>query len=178
MRRKNLLKLAAVIGIGLLTVTVAACVKPKGDGDAATAKTFLTELYSHYSGDRHDFSPLAKPDDWFDPSLIALMDENAKATPQGDVGALDFDPACGCQDYGSLAATINVVKTDGKTAKVAVVLHDSGEAQSEDISLSYDLIRIGDQWRIHDIGTKDTASLRQFLIDDTRSARQSGADNS
>lgn len=144
-------------------IVMAGCTR---SGDTSPdAKAFLTELYGHYNGATHDFSPLLdKAPAYFDSSLIALMQENERVTPQGDVGAMDFDPVCACQDYGKLSAGIHVLAATTTTAKVAAVLHDDGVSPGADVSLSYDLVKVAGGWRIHDIGTTDVPSLRQWLI--------------
>ena len=148
----------------MMTVLVLAGCARSGD-TAPDVKAFLVELYGHYNGATHDFSPLLdKAPVYFDADLIALMQENQRVTPQGDVGALDFDPVCACQDYGKLNANIHVLAATAKTAKAAVILHDDGPSPGADVSLSYDLVKVGGAWRIHDIGTTDVPSLRQLLI--------------
>ena len=155
---------AAIWGVTMAAVLVInGCAR--STDTAPDAKAFLVELYDHYNGATHDFSPLLdKAPAYFDSGLIALMQENERVTPQGDVGAMDFDPVCACQDYGKLTAGIHVLSASDKAAKAAVVLHDDGPSPGPDVSLSYDLVRVGKGWRIHDIGTNDVPSLRQLLV--------------
>ena len=68
--------------------------------DADGAKRFVESLYRQYDhhGPGVDFSG-AKGRNVFDASLNALMDADAKAVGPNEVGVLDGDPICGCQDW-------------------------------------------------------------------------------
>ena len=65
--------------------------------DAASAKSFLQSIYTHYS----EFSK-ADETRYLHPSLIALLREDARAVGPNDVGVLDGDPFCGCQDMDGI----------------------------------------------------------------------------
>ncbi len=68
--------------------------------DTDSAKRFVESLYRHYTnhGKGIDFSgPRAL--NYFDASLNALMDADAKAVGPNEVGVLDGDPICSCQDW-------------------------------------------------------------------------------
>lgn len=139
--------------------------------DAAGAKRFVAWVYSHYpAADRADgFDPLdAQAKSVFHPSLVALIEED-RTLADGEVGALDGDPLCDCQDDGGLSFQIRSVRTDGFSRATAVVVRRRIEDSSaEDISL--DLARVGGGWRVYDIHTKDTPSLRDMLIKSNRAA--------
>ncbi len=168
--------IAALAGIAALGVS--ACSKPAQVKDAASAsatasvaaapvvasdpKAFLTSLYAHYDGTQMNFSPFDTPEAYFDPEMLSLMDANDQATPDGEVGALDGDPICGCQDYQKLTADIEIKSVADKSAEAAVTLHDKGVAKPK--MLIYKLNLIGNQWRIHDVSGKDMPSLRRLLL--------------
>eukprot|EP01042_Synura_sphagnicola_P022656 gene22656-28862_t len=60
----------------------------KSSPDAVEARAFLTTLYDHYAVNS-DWSPLDDhAPDWFDPSMVALLGEDARLS-QGDIGAID-----------------------------------------------------------------------------------------
>jgi hypothetical protein len=175
------LTIAALAGIAALGLT--ACSKPAPapqpeSSSAAPApasvaavpvdpKAFLTSLYAHYDGSQSNFSPFDAPGDYFDPQLLALMDANDRATPDDEVGALDGDPICDCQDYQKLRADITVTSVKDDTAEAEVKLRDAGAKPK---LMTYKLAQVGGKWRIHDIGTKDMPSLRRLLINSTPKA--------
>src|SRR5678815_2759705 len=63
------------------------------------AKAFVTGLYTAYQR-KPDPDYLGKQiGEVFAPDLIALIRREAAGVPKGDVGALDGDPICDCQDW-------------------------------------------------------------------------------
>lgn len=66
--------------------------------DDSTALEFVSNVYRNYAtGDR--FSALGRDaDTLFSPELLALIREDSKQA-QGEVGYLDGDPLCDCQDF-------------------------------------------------------------------------------
>jgi hypothetical protein len=131
-------------------------------------KAFLAALYARYNTAKTDFSPFDTPEKYFDPQLLALMDSADKTTSGDDVGPLDGDPICDCQDYRRLRADIKVKSIDGDTAVAVVNLRDQGVAKTK--VLTYYLAQRGGQWRIHDISNPDMPSLRRLLINSSPKA--------
>ncbi|CAN5139149.1 hypothetical protein BH11PSE2_BH11PSE2_15600 [soil metagenome] len=129
----------------------------KQEAEAATA--FLKKLYASYR--REDFSPLKNNGKrYFDASLVSLIREDARLSGD-EVGALDFDPVCQCQDPEGMKATVHDAKlTGGKSATAKVELKFDKE---DEIRITYVLVQILGQWRIHDIENDLDRSLRQFL---------------
>src|SRR5690348_3240436 len=68
------------------------------DADAASARVFVEQLYKAYDGRGPDYLGRQR-DRVFSPRMIALLERDAQLTPKGDVGALDGDPICDCQDF-------------------------------------------------------------------------------
>jgi len=138
---------------------------PARAADLAGAKAFVVWLYAHYpkSGSGSAFQSLgAEAARIFHPSLLELINEDARA---GDDLApdLDGDPICDCQDSSGMEFTVASVSTsEFSRATARVVRRDMGDPEGEIITL--DLAQIGGSWRVYDIGTKDTPSLRGFLI--------------
>ena len=135
--------------------------------DVAGAKAFVVWLFSHYPQRASHFDPLGRSSAAvFDPPMIALFRENDRLTPKGDEGALDGDPICDCQDdSGLVVKRMTVASTDAldATASVEFVLA-GGDRRTE----RFDLVLVGGHWRIRDIHTKDTPSLRAYLIQSNR----------
>ncbi|MGN6208678.1 DUF3828 domain-containing protein [Asticcacaulis sp.] len=133
-------------------------------------EAFLTRLYAHYSGKPADtsFSPTgAQAPLWFDREMVGLMAEDTRLA-NGEVGALDGDPICDCQDFGTLSANIKIEQVTATTARASVIITETGATYSpaarQPRTITYDLVMEDGDWRIHDIGTKDMPSLHDWLV--------------
>ncbi|MEA3008687.1 MAG: hypothetical protein QOJ91_379 [Sphingomonadales bacterium] len=121
-------------------------------------KAFVERLYAGYRDP--DFNPLAHPRRIFAPPLVAAIREDARLS-RGEVGYMDADPLCQCQDSAGLRATIDEVGRTGATAATARVLVDFGGSDRRDLTLR--LVRTPAGWRVADIATADDLSLLESL---------------
>ena len=165
----------------LMAFTVAAIAlalaagSPASAADLAGARAFVAQLYSHY-GDpaKAVFDPTgADAKTVFDPSMVALFHKNARLTPKGDIGAIDGDPICDCQDDGGMRSRIvaaRMVAADTATAEVELVFALAKPPEVRRLTLT--LVTIHGQWRIYDIHSKETPSFRAYLVKATRQARR------
>ena len=82
-----------------LAILVALSASPAAAQDLGGAKAFVTGLYTAYA--RHPGPDYLgrQARQVFSPALLELMRRDAARTPKGDVGTLDGDPICNCQDY-------------------------------------------------------------------------------
>ena len=135
---------------------------------ARQARTFLDRVYSHYPipVGHHQFDPLGRSAvQIFDPTMVGLLKEDRTLTSRGDVGAIDWDPLCQCQDDDGMRAEIGRVEITGPaTASAHVDLHFPSNATAVELALT----RVAGQWRIHDVSSKDTPSLRDLLMQANR----------
>jgi len=143
-----------------------ACILPGAQAQTAKqADTFVRQLYGQYEHPVSRFGPSIMGKhaaSVFSPGLLALIRKEEKATPSGDVGKLDFDPVCSCQDSGGLKlADVHVTLRDAGKALATVMLSFPEPAKIE-VQLS--LLWTPRGWRVDDIGTKDVSSLRKFLV--------------
>lgn len=71
--------------------------------DAASAKTFLQSVYTRYSKNGPGVE-IAGPraGRYLHSSLIGLLRQDARAVGPGEVGVLDGDPLCSCQDWDGI----------------------------------------------------------------------------
>jgi hypothetical protein len=145
-------------------------------GDLASARAFVAWIYSHYpTSTRHPtFDALGQANKRaiFAPSLIALFDEDARLA-HGEVGALDGDPLCDCQDDGGMTFTIARVRfVDPAHAHAAAAVvrsyPDSKPPEVETITLDLEMTK--GRWRVYDVRSKDTPSLRALLTRSNRAA--------
>ncbi len=132
-----------------------------------SARGYMERLYASYSSSR--FNPLDHPARYFTPRLAGAIKEDARLA-RGEVGYLDGDPVCQCQDPAGLKAA--VVKTLAKgpaAAKVRVALNFPGEPPR---SATFTLVRAVSSWRIADVATTDDPSLAASLEASNRRARR------
>ena len=155
----------ALLAAGLLVGGVA-----RADG-VADARAFVVRLYAHYPiPDREPvFDPLGKDaGSVFDASLIRLIREDERLA-KGEVGALDGDPLCDCQDDGGMTFKVGDVTAVGPArAKATVVSREPGATPPEVEEITLDLVEVAGHWRIRDIHTKDTPSLQAYLAKSNR----------
>jgi Protein of unknown function (DUF3828) len=129
------------------------------------ARAFVRGLYVQYGHPKASDGPnvlgpgAAKI---FSPQLLQLIRKSDKDTPKGDVGVLDFDPVCSCQDPDGLRlASLDMKPGVAGTAIAVAMLHYPDSA--EDIRVELSLKWFANGWRIDEIGTKDVPSLRKLL---------------
>jgi hypothetical protein len=135
--------------------------------DAAAAKAFLEGLYAHYKGSSATGTTWAPMDanvkEVFDADMVKLLAADTKAL-KGELGEIDGDWLCDCQDWGSLAATVTVTEASPTAAKAIAVFHDT-QIKDEPTTRrdTFDLVKTPAGWRIHDMGTEQDPSLRAVL---------------
>jgi len=105
-----------------------------GAQDANSAKSFVESLYRHYvnHGPGLDYSG-AKALKYFDASLNALLVADVKAVGPNEVGVLDGDPICSCQDWDGiwdLKIDVQLESPGRALAKVSFALFDPRMARN------------------------------------------------
>lgn len=144
---------------GLLAAP-AACIA----GPADTPETFLRHLYAQYAPGKEPIAfvyPQAAT--IVDASLLALLRHDQEAA-KGEVGALDYDPVCQCQDWEALKiVSLRTTSADADHA-TGTVTFDNGTGPAKwRATVRFDLARVAGAWKIHDIGSHDAASLQGLL---------------
>ncbi len=87
-------------------------------------------------------------------SLIALWAKSDARTPDGDVGAIDFDPVTNSQAPSVKSFTVTPEKLDSGTATIAVKMirgYEKPNANPADAVVRYDFVRDGGHWKVDDI---------------------------
>jgi len=139
-----------------IVLAAASSAVPACGQDADSAKQFLASVYEHYAnrGMGIDFNG-PKSRSVFDPSLIALLRADQKAVGPNEVGVLDGDPICSCQDWeGIWDLKIVLQMQSDKRATAAVsfgLFAPKPGADKDHRSLEMTLVPQGSQWRIWDI---------------------------
>ena len=97
---------------------LAICAPAQAAGPTAKQATaFLRQIYANYR--KADYSPLKDNGARvFDAAMVALIKEDARLS-NGEVGALDFDPVCQCQDSSGIKATVQEAALAGSGAATA-----------------------------------------------------------
>lgn len=140
--------------------------KTLSDVDSASAHRFLAQVYASYHPDAALHAQLPE-DQVYAPALLLAMQGNSDVHA-GEVGYLDADPLCDCQDIAQdlrhLVFDIQPL-ADGQL---------SASAQLDDpqhpLHLRLSLQRHDNSWRIADITIADEPSLRFALERDTAAA--------
>jgi hypothetical protein len=123
-----------------------------------TARAFLERVYADYVLD--GLSSLQHVDELFAPGLAAQIRKDAELAGD-EVGYLDGDPLCDCQDLGGVKPRIENVEARGSDGAEAKVVMDFGTRDVRTIMLRLEKTSGG--WRVADVGTKDEPSLLETL---------------
>jgi hypothetical protein len=125
----------------------------------ASAQRFVETLYAAYKdkGDGPQYLGRQAPQ-VFSPPLLALIRRDQKLA-HGEVGALDGDPICDCQDWRirNVRVTVNVKGPDKAVAVARFV--NTGEPQV----VNLDLVVVKGAWRVDNVRTKDMPDLADYL---------------
>jgi len=133
---------------------------------AETPKAFLERVYASYR-DRN-FSPFEHADRYFAPKLKAAIDEDSRLA-NGEVGYLDGDPICQCQDTDGLRSKILKIRLQKPDTALAEVLLDYTDSTATHVKFT--LIRTKAGWRIADVSSGDEPSLLRAIETPNRQAR-------
>ena len=127
-----------------------------------SAAAFLRRIYAPYVAGTAESPTDRLATSLFDPGLLQLVRRD-EAAAHGEVGVLDHDPLCACQDYSPLSdVAINVPPQPRDRVTHATVSFRNGDPR---VRIAFQLVRVGGRWRIHDIAEPDIPSLRRLLAD-------------
>ena len=134
---------------------------------AETPKAYLERIYASYRDT--NFSPFNHPDRYFAPRLMAAIDEDARLS-NGEVGYVDGDPICQCQDADGLRARVLRVHMKGAGNATVEVMVDFTDSTARRVKFS--LLRTKAGWRIADVSTSDETSFLRGIEESNRKARR------
>jgi hypothetical protein len=83
--------------------------------------------------------------------LRKLIDDDAKNTPDGEVGRLDWDPIINAQAWKLSALKVTLVARDGDRATVDTAFHNLDANKH----MRFTLVRADGKWEIDDIAALD-----------------------
>lgn len=131
-----------------------------------TPKAYMERVYASYRD--KDFSPFDHPNLYFAPSLLSAIKEDARLA-HGEVGYVDGDPICQCQDTDGLHAKVAKVTRQGATKALAEVILDFTDSAARRVKFS--LVRTTAGWRIADVSSSDEPSFLGAIEKSNREAR-------
>ena len=134
---------------------------------AETPKAFLERIYASYRD--HDFSPFEHAERYFAPKLKAAIDEDSRLA-NGEVGYLDGDPICQCQDSDGLKSKVLRIRLQGADKAFAEVLLDYPDSTATHVK--FDLVKTKAGWRIADVSSGDEPSLLRAILASNRKVRE------
>ena len=140
--------------LALLLAAVVAAAAPAGV-QGQSARAFVERIYAGYAQD--GFNPLEHIDRYFAPPIAKEIRDDSAG---GEVGYLDGDPLCDCQDFSGLKPRIESVRARGSAADARIVL-DFGTGDARTVILH--LVRTKGGWRVADVTTKEEPSLLAAL---------------
>ena len=147
----------------MILVSMALAIAPA----AETPKAFLDRVYASYR-DRN-FSPFEHADSYFAPKLKAAIEEDSRLA-KGEVGYVDGDPICQCQDSEGLRAKVLRIRFQGPRKAIAKVLPDYPDSTATYVKLS--LVKTEAGWRISDVSSGDEPSLLRAIEASNRNAQR------
>jgi hypothetical protein len=130
--------------------------------DANSARAFVESLYKLYGkGGRGVPSQGPAAQRYYHSSLLALMRADEKAVGPGDVGVLDGDPVCGCQDWDGiwdLHIEIQMKSAERAIANVSFALEAPASGMKLDVRrLVITLVTEKNEWGIWDVRDESDA---------------------
>jgi hypothetical protein len=141
----------------IATALFAPVVAPAGPTEAS-ARAFLQSIYGFYRKGGSG-APLKRPERWFEPRLAAAIRADIAQTDRtGDLGKLDADLFCDCQDFDDIKATIGRVSIAAGKATTAVLVDNGGP-----VTLTYTLAWTRAGWRVFDIAYEH-GTLREVFL--------------
>jgi hypothetical protein len=150
----------------MIWILLAAAAAAAPGQPADTPRAFIQKIYAGYAN--KNYNPLSHADRIFAPRLVAAFNEDSRLA-KGEVGYLDGDPLCDCQDFVKIGAQVRSLSQPSKQSALATVHVTYGTGEARDLKLK--LQRTSRGWRVADIGTKEEPSLLSAIEKANREAR-------
>lgn len=129
-------------------------------GEKIAVRMFLESVYARYADATTGPETLGRDaPQLFSRRLVALIREDQRLA-RGEVGLLDHDPICSCQDWRDLAVhRIEVTVSSATRAAAVVEFTNAGQR----VQTRFTLSREAAGWRIDDVREPHAQSLRVTL---------------
>ena len=152
MRRLCLILIAIALGAG----------SPLGDA-YSDPEALITAIYQTYTDIAPGEDGTPEVEGVYSARLQALLDKDAKETPEGEVGRIDWDVFVDGQDWQLTELKIVPVSKEATRAKMRATFKNFGEPRD----LLYSLVLEDGHWRIDDIQEtlKPSWTMSKILLD-------------
>ena len=152
MRRLRLILIAIALGAA----------SPLGDADS-DPEALITAIYQTYTDIAPGEDGTPEVEGVYSKRLQALLDKDAKETPEGEVGRIDWDVFVDGQDWQLTELKIVTVSKQATRAEVRATFKNFDEPRD----LLYTLVLEDGHWRIDDIEEtlKPRWTLSKILLD-------------
>ena len=140
---------------------------------------FLARIYDTFSHDDLSSAFIGEhgPKRIASKAFIAVLDEDQALTLPGDMGYLDANPICQCQDYENLVVTkIAILSNDNQQSQATVTFRAFSD-DSSTITTGFNLVAENGQWFIDDIFDASQASIRDAIDANNKAQRVKGETN-
>lgn len=132
---------------------------PPVSGDDASLRAFIETVYAPYV--RPAVQAIPQGNRMFSAQLAELIEQDRVAAA-GEVGTLDHDPLCACQDFRNFVlGPLDIARSGDAAAKVKVSFTNDGAASAVELSLQRQ--PQGSAWVIADIGEPGIPSVVALL---------------
>lgn len=151
---------AGAMTLGVALLAALALSLPATSADLASARAFTAKLYRAY--ERGDPNYLGRDaDKTFAESLLRRIRRDQQTAPKDEVGTLDGDPICDCQDAEGLKLKrLDMTgEAPGQAVATATLQFPGGEVRE----VRLDLVATPRGWRVADVHTRETPSLVGLL---------------
>lgn len=157
MIRKMTLGLLAAVSIA--STVLAANQPPQDKQVTAAAERFVRGIYAHYRKDGEGIGMDSTA--VYTASLLALMRGDQQAAGPGEVGLIDGDPLCDCQDFEINAVRLALRPSGQNRLNAEVKFHNL----DRDVSLRLELLLTPAGWRVDNVDSEgwEGGSLRAAL---------------
>jgi hypothetical protein len=141
------------VQLGLLLCCINACGQ-----STASAKVFIASLYKGYQVSKPPNYLGGGADTVLTPAFLGLVRRDEDLA-KGEVGILDYDPICGCQDFD--ISNVRIKTNPAGKNKLEADVHFTNFGS--EVIIGFALEGDGIRWRIADIRSKSTPSLYKYL---------------
>ncbi|MFN4329804.1 MAG: DUF3828 domain-containing protein [Limnobacter sp.] len=124
----------------------------------STPEDQASRLVEKYLNSSSELSSISDARNVYSTTLSALIQRDQSSVQDGEVGKLNFEPLCNCQDTGGIEkVTLNSPSED------SVDLSIQWSSQELPSSITLTFVKESGQWRVDEIRSKDVPSLKLFL---------------
>jgi hypothetical protein len=150
------------IAVIVLAAIALGAASPLGDADS-DPEALITAIYQTYTDIAPGEDGTPNVEGVYSKRLQALIDKDAKETPEGEVGRIDWDVFVDGQDWQLTELKIVPISQDAARAEVRATFKNFGEPRD----ILYTLVLEDGYWRIDDIQEtlKPRWTMSKILLD-------------